>query len=159
MKSPQGRTQGRQFLLNLLSLFSKLHGIICQLTAPITVIAVRTSNLTKYHSISTTPLQLHTTLYMAGIVTRVTRHFILKANTWEILITKLILNMLYTCIVSCWDYTATVTDEWTSVGATVEWYWQECNWRTQRKTCLTATLFTINPTYFDQTRWSVTYVK
>jgi len=81
------------------------------MTVPITVNVVRTSNLTEYH-ISTTPLILCTTLYMAGILTRVTRHFILKANIWEILITKLILRMLHACAVSSYDYTATAMDEW-----------------------------------------------
>jgi hypothetical protein len=46
----------------------------------------------------------------------VTRHFILKANIWEILITKLISNMLHNCAVSSEDYTATAMDEQTSVG-------------------------------------------
>jgi hypothetical protein len=53
---------------------------------------------------------------MAGILTRVTRRFILKANIWKILITKLILNMLHNCAVSSEDYTAMAMDEQTSVG-------------------------------------------
>jgi hypothetical protein len=68
------------FFQNFFSLFTKLHGIIRQMTAPLTMNPVRTSNLTKYHSISATPIILHTTLYKPGILTRVTRHFILKAN-------------------------------------------------------------------------------